>query len=308
MKYFDLHCDTLGLCLKDRQGLKENKFHIALNRAAGFELYVQCYAAYIPDTYQGDAAFQYFEDMARVLYDEAAKGVVDKLDAPISLAACKNQFAGILTIENGNVLGGKLENIEKIAKMGVKMITLTWNGINEIGSGILTKKDSGLSAFGKKAIPEMERNNIVVDVSHASPGLFYDVAAIAEKPFVASHSNAKRICKHPRNLTDEQFAVIKKHNGLVGLNFYRAFLNDDPDKACIHDIITHAEHFLSLGGEDCLAFGSDFDGAEMPRDITGIESIAAIYEAFLKMNYNESLIQKIFFENAANFFVNNNLL
>ncbi len=132
--------------------------------------------------------------------------------------------------------------------------------------------------------------------------MFYDVAAHTSRPFVASHSNAKALCGHPRNLTDDQFGVLRERGGLVGLNYFKAFLNDDPERADIDDLYAHAEHFLALGGEDVLAMGSDFDGSTMPHGITGLESVEDIAETFLRHNLSEALVRKIFFENAAAFF------
>ena len=115
------------------------------------------------------------------------------------------------------------------------------------------------------------------------------------------------MCRHPRNLSDQQFLAIKASGGIVGLNFYRGFLNDTPDKASMMDILRHAEHFLSLGGEDVLAMGSDFDGASLPFDMEGIQSVPRLWELFLRHNYKESLLYKIFYQNAAEFFIQNKL-
>ena len=166
----------------------------------------------------------------------------------------------------------------------------------------------GLKSFGKRMVEEMNELGMIVDVSHLSDGGFWDVAKIATKPLVASHSNAKEVCKHPRNLSREQFEAIKNSGGLVGLNFYKAFLNDVPEKACMEDVIRHAEYFLSLGGEDVLSLGGDWDGADLPDDMPGLAAIPDLYELFLRKNYGESLVQKLFYGNAASFFQRENLL
>ena len=106
----------------------------------------------------------------------------------------------------------------------------------------------------------------------------------------------------------EQFEAIKNSGGLVGLNFYKAFLNDVPEKACMEDVIRHAEYFLSLGGEDVLSLGGDWDGADLPDDMPGLAAIPDLYELFLRKNYGESLVQKLFYGNAASFFQRENLL
>ena len=150
----------------------------------------------------------------------------------------------------------------------------------------------------------MEHNGIVVDVSHASDKLFFDVAEIATQPFIATHSNSRSVTNHRRNLTNEQFKIIKERNGIVGINFHRDFLSDNPDSASKYDLLKHIDKFLSLGGENTVCIGTDFDGCNLPDDITGSESLAEIYETLLKHNYKESIIRKIFYENVLNFFEN----
>ena len=120
----------------------------------------------------------------------------------------------------------------------------------------------------------------------------------------ATHSNSKRICNHRRNLTDEQFRIIVNRGGIVGINFCNDFLSDR-GSAKLEDIIRHAEHFLELGGSKAIAIGSDFDGCDMPAEISGIERIENLYEYFLKRNYPQSLVDDIFFNNAYNFMLNN---
>ena len=303
MRYFDLHCDTLFECDKNSVGLKNNGLHVDLVKAT-VGPYIQCFAAWIPDTLRGDAAFNHFEKLAKILKCESETGNIlfIKSQEDVVFTEKSNKIGGILTIEGGAAFGGKLENIQKAAKMGVKMVTLTWNKSNEIGSGIGSDNSSiGLTCFGKNAIAEMEKNNIIVDISHASEKLFYDVCEAADKPFVASHSNSKHICNHKRNLSDEQFFEIKNRGGLVGINFYKAFLTDNPDKASVESIFEHADYFMSLGGENILAMGSDFDGSDIPNDMTGISSIEKLSEIFRKHNYSEELIDKIFYKNAKDF-------
>lgn len=309
MKYFDLHCDTISQCVEKKRRLAENDLQLDVKRSGFGSPYVQCFAAFIPDEQRGAAAFACFQKMAEALWTQAEENGIPVLKHPGDLEALGEASLGaVLTVENGAVLGGQLERIPRLQAMGVKMLTLTWNGENEIGRGVLAPGKTGITDFGRKALPLLEQAGIVVDVSHASPALFYDVAEIALKPLVASHSNAQRICKHPRNLTDRQFRVIRDSGGLVGLNFYKAFLNDRPSRASMEDILRHAEHFLGLGAEGVLALGSDFDGAQMPEDLPDVSGIPALYELFLRKNYKESLVEDIFFNNAAKFFGNNLLL
>lgn len=201
-------------------------------------------------------------------------------------------------------MNGKIENVKRFAELGVRIMTLTWNEMNEIGSGVLSEDKCGLTDFGKLAVAEMEKYGIVIDISHASDELFYDVVNQTNKPFIATHSDSRTITQNLRNLTDEQIKIIIQRGGLIGLNLHNAFLNNNPDKACMNDVLKHCEYMLSLGCENSLCFGTDFDGCDLPRDIVGSDSIGEIYELFLRNNYNESVLKKIFYENAYNFFEN----
>lgn len=306
MQLFDLHCDTLYRAYTENSTLFNDNFHISFNKSRNISPYVQCLAVWIPDEYRNDSAKELFlgcvEKLAEQLKNTNIKWCRTKTD--IEEVKAQRKTGVILTVEGGAVLGGKLENIALLKQYGVRMMTLTWNGRNELGDGIGEDSDNGLSDFGRKVIKELENNNIIVDVSHAGEKMFYDVAEIAEKPFAASHSNSKSVAPHRRNLTDEQFNIIKNSGGLVGLNFCRDFLNKVATNAEMYDIIKNTEHFLSLGGEKTLAMGGDFDGADIPQDMSGIESMHKLYEMFLK-HYSQSLVDDIFFNNAFNFFRNN---
>jgi membrane dipeptidase len=207
----------------------------------------------------------------------------------------------IFTVENASVLAGKLENIELFSDFGVKLVTLTWNGRNELGDGAMVSHSNGIRPFGIEVIKKLEEKKIIIDVSHASDRLMYDIFNHTTRPLVASHTNSRAVAKHKRNMTDEQFLTIVKRGGIVGLNLHKFFLNTDGDKANKYDVLRHAEHFLSLGGEESLCFGADFDGCNLPVDILGIDTISDIYELFLKENYNEDTVKKIFYENALKF-------
>jgi len=303
MKLFDLHCDTLYRAFFENGGLFNNDFHISFDRIDSIEPYIQCMAIWVPDEFRNKNAIQLFENCRKKLNDELKDTnikIIYSQDDIIEIESKKGKGV-VLTVEGGAVLGGKLENVDHLAKCGVKIMTLTWNGNCELGDGIGVEGAKGLTDFGKSVVAKMEQNGIIVDVSHSSVPMFYDVAELSTRPFCATHSNSKQICPHRRNLTDEQFSIIRDKGGIVGLNLSRGFLREDEDKACMLDVLRHAEHFLSLGGEKTLAIGTDFDGTDIPIDMTGIESMNKHYELFLKHNYNEKLLEDIFFNNARNF-------
>lgn len=304
MRYFDLHCDTITECYRKDYHLEENSLQVDLKRGQELDSYVQCYAVWLPDSLHGSEAFAHFRAVADRFSQEMERNreKVAQCRTGAALAGESVRCKGILTVENASALGGNVENLLEFAERGVKLCTLTWNGENELGRGVRAPGSGGLTEFGRQAVKKMEECGIYVDISHASPELFWDVAGMAEKPIVATHSNAQALCAHPRNLTDDQFKAVRDSGGLVGLNFFTAFLNDEPEKSTSEDLVRHADHFLNLGGEDILALGADWDGAPpMEFPIPGLEGIPELYGLFLQ-EFGGKLADKIFFDNAANFF------
>lgn len=306
MKLFDLHCDTLYRAVDEKGSIIDNNYHVSVLRGNKYKNWAQCFAIWIPDEYRNDAATSFFE-LAKLKFEEEVNKNLKLVNqcrnaTDIKNTINENKCAAILTVEGGASIAGNIENLDYLKKCGVKMMTLTWNDHCEIGGGAFAKKPNGITDFGKKVINRMAELAIAIDISHASDSLFYDVIKTVNAPVVASHSNSRTICNHKRNLTDEQFDIIKSRKGLVGINFARDFLKKDGSKVSIYDIIKHVDYFLSRGGEKTVCFGTDFDGTEMPLGVSGIESMEGLYELFLKHNYKENLVEDIFFNNAFNFF------
>lgn len=297
VRYFDLHCDTLGVMREKSLSFYGNGLHVDLEKAGIFETYIQCCAAFIPDEFRGEEAYNYFLSMYGRLQGMPLCKSLKELQGINSTGG----IGLISTIEGGAVLAGKLQRVRALAKLGVKMITLTWNGDNELGGGI-GGSGIGLTPFGIEAVKLMEQENIVVDISHASEKLFEDLCANSSKSFAASHSNAKALCSHRRNLSDWQIDEMVKRGCLIGVNFYRDFLEDEPLKAGISTIADHVEYFLKRGAENCLAMGSDFDGCDIPEDMEGISSVPSIYKELERRGHSNGLLDKIFYQNAYHFF------
>lgn len=306
MKFFDLHCDTAFECCCNMggKGIADGAYHLSLDRAPQFDAWHQVYAIFMPDELRGADALNHYRRVRDYIktQERALPGRfhICRSGDELELYSRPGVCGGIMSVEGGSAAAGSLDAIEEMYNDGVRMMTLTWNAENELGSGVKAEPDCGLSDFGRQAVALMNRLDMIVDVSHLSDRGFFDVAEISSKPFVASHSNSRRLCSHPRNLTDEMFSVISGRGGLVGINFSRGFLQRD-ENAAADDILRHTEHFLALGGEHTVCMGSDFDGTDMPDGITGIESIEALYERFLRANYPESLVDSIFYGNACCF-------
>ena len=255
MRYFDLHCDTITEICRKKTELSDYSGHLSIEKTKGIRLWRQCFAIFIPDDQRGDAAISYYERHYHYFKKQMMVNS-DEISWQRSLSEITGDQtatkAAILTVEGGCVLAGDLNRVQQLSEDGVRMITLTWNGENELGCGISSNK--GLTPFGLQAVQEMERQDIVVDVSHLSDAGLDDAISCTTRPFMASHSSSRTLCEHPRNLTDMQFSALSKKRCLVGINFSRGFLNRDSQKASYRDMIKHIDHFLGLGGEDVVAF------------------------------------------------------
>lgn len=305
MDLFDLHCDTIvSARLEHDRQLRQNDMHIDLMRLPRGSRWAQAFALFIRDDLRGQAAIDYFE-RAYAAYTEQMQKNSDLIlpmtsYGELEQAFAQKKFASLLTVEGGAALGGRMDMLDRLYQCGVRVLTLTWNGANELGSGWDTQ--NGLSDFGRAAVAKMEELGMLVDVSHLNDAGFADLCRIAAKPFIATHSNARSICGHLRNLTDAQFCEIRDRGGLVGMNYYRSFITDGGHTERIEDLTAHIHHFLKLGGADTLALGSDFDGADIPDYINGLEKVSNLRTALLREGVSEEVVHKIFFENARRFF------
>lgn len=299
MKYFDLHCDTIGECSNNNFTLRENNLHIDLQRAKEIEEYTQVFAIWIPDELRGKYAVKYFDKTADYFYNEVTK---NKDIISLYKAYKETPVKAILSVEGGSACGGTLEGLYHLYERGVSLITLTWNAVNEIGGGAFS--EGGLTSFGKEFVKEAEKLGIVLDVSHLNRKSFFEFAEIAEKPFVASHSNADIVDNEygrKRNINKEQIQLIKEHKGLIGLNFCCDFIEDE-NATGIDSVCRQIDYFSSLGCEDAIAFGCDFDGCTVNENFNGIEKIPMLYSELKKSGYDENFLDKIFYKNAKKFF------
>jgi len=301
--YIDLHCDTITTLNQKKASLYENDLMVSLKKGKALDQWLQTYAIFIPDSYRGQPAWDYYEDNLRYFYQQMEENKEHVLQiqkfADIDKAFSTGRSGGILAIEGGAAIAGDLKKIERIAKDGVKFFTLTWNGKNEIASGNVTEE--GMSDFGREAVAELERCGVTIDVSHLNDNSFEDLLKVTKKPFIATHSNVRSLCGHKRNLTDDQFKEIVRRGGIVGINFYIAFLNDDEKKAGFEDLLHHVEHMLTLGGEDVIAMGSDFDGCTTHPGMNSVEKLADIKAYLLKGGIPQATVEKIMGGNAYNF-------
>lgn len=302
VRLFDLHCDTLYECWKRKIPLDVNDLHIDLERGRRYDAWAQVFAVWMPDTVRGEAAWRQCEsilDLA-VSQTEQYAGKMrlvhsgEEIDRALTAGCC----AAVLAVEGGSALAGRLEHIQALAQRGVKILTLTWNGENELGYGSGCGESSGLKPFGREAVLELKRWGIVPDVSHLNERGFWDVAELTEGAFIASHSVSAALCDHSRNLKDEQFALIRDRGGLVGLNLCGSQLGEQS----FEQLERHFYHYLSLGGERTVAFGCDFDGTDLPPEWGGIQVMERLYDFLCRKNYDAVCLDRLFFSNSNDFF------
>ncbi len=262
----DSHCDTpmlydgVGFDLACRN--KEAKLDIVKMREGHLDMAIT--VAYIPQQTPFEQAHeQAVSTLNRFVADICANKQYLSLatSATQVMSAKLNGLKSImLGIENGLAIGNDLDNINKFADMGVVYITLCHNGTNHIcDSAKGETMHNGLSDFGKQVIERMNQLGVIIDVSHSSHKSTMDAVNLSTKPIIASHSSAKALCDHPRNLSDEAICAIAQKGGVVQVCGYGGFLNSD-NNATIIDLIKHIEHIGSLVGYDHVGIGSDFDG------------------------------------------------
>lgn len=305
MNLIDLHCDTAFLMsiAKEPIELRNNNLCVDLERMKQAGSMAQFFASFIHMKYfDGDFDKAYEAALAMM---RRTKAEMAKNSDMISLATnydelMKNHknglMSGILTVEEGGIIHGKMERLEELHREGVRLITLTWNFENCFGYP--NGAEGGLKPFGIEAVERMNDLGMIVDVSHLSDGGFWDVMEYSKKPAIASHSNARRECGHRRNLTDEMIRALAEKGGISGLNFYPAFLSDE-GKANVDDIVRHMLHMYHVGGEEFVAIGTDFDGFEGAVD--GLEHMGKMpefYEALRKRKFTDSQIEKFCYKNA----------
>lgn len=298
----DLHCDTITKAYTLGTNLSSEMLEVNIQ---GFsrQKVIQVFAIFIPDHLRGESAMTYFLN-TYAFFKEQLESNKDKLYWIHSLQEIQQvmdskKMGAILSVEGGAVLSGKIENIKKIADLGVKIMTLTWNGHNEIAGGV--HSNVGFSPFGKRAIAELEKENIIIDVSHLNKKSFWELTQLVTKPIIATHSNAQKICNHVRNLDDQQIAFLIQNKGLIGLNFHKDFISNQSTITLQH-IVDQILYFLEMGCGKVLAIGSDYDGANIPECINSHFKLYDIYNILLKNNVGESTIKDILFDNAFRFF------
>jgi len=298
----DAHCDTASELLDKSENLVNNNCMIKKEFMEHYDSYIQVFAAYVNKKYKNPL------ERALCILNKA-KNEIKRNDLELILSCddlkrtIKQKKCGaILSIEDARALCGKLLLLYFFYDYGVRAITLAWNDDNEVTDGANSNKQSGLTDFGRDVIREMNRLKMMIDVSHISEKGFWDVMSETRTPVIASHSNCYNQCHHRRNLKNEQIKALIDTGGMMCINIYPPFLEKESEKASIKSVIRHIDYALSLGAENNLGLGSDFDGIDMtPVDFHSLLDYEKLFNEMKKMNYTQELIDKITHINFINF-------
>lgn len=305
----DCHCDTLTELYNKNASLYENEQHFDIKRQIALGGGLQFCAIYVPTEvfrYQGGLRYtlclldKYNQEIKKL--HENGIDVLQVRTAEDAGNVLKHKAATLLAIEEGGAIDGSLEALRCLYELGVRAMTLTWSNRNDIADGINEEATgSGLTLFGKQVVAEMNRLGMLVDVSHISTAGFWSVIETSTKPIIATHSNAKSLCSHPRNLNDEQIKALAQNDGLAGITFAGQFLEEDWRNACIESVYKHIDYMLNLiGNDDHIGFGSDFDGiSHPPYNIQGVQDYKPLIE-YLSKYYSGETINKITHQNVIN--------
>lgn len=328
MRWIDMHCDTLSEIWRgNAQSLECNGLCVDLERLKKAGAKTQFFACFVNAAGSGSDVWERawknvlgMTELARSSEGEQLHFIREAGEVeggnpinPVCPPVPEQEFSGIkgiLTVEEGGVLNGKMERLDELYRRGIRLITLTWNYENCIGSpNSLDPQvmERGLKPFGIQVVERMNELGMIIDVSHLSDGGFWDCIRCSRTPIVASHSNARSLCSHPRNLTDEMLRALGNKGGVAGVNFYSAFLREkngtgESVRAGLEDIVRHMRRMMDQAGEDAVALGTDFDGFEteaLPEKIRGVQDMDLLWEAMKRSGITSRQIDKIAYGNVS---------
>lgn len=301
MNFIDLHCDTAWRILEEKKELYKNDCEVDIQKLIKGNAKAQVFAHFV-ELDLVENPYTNFLDINKNLINEIEKNK-DYIEVARNLNELNNiynkgKIGAILSIEEGEVLEGKVERVKEVFDLGIRFITLTWNFENSIGypNKDLKHRDKGLKSKGFEIVEEMENLGIIPDCSHLSDGGFWDLIKFCKKPFVATHSNSRYITNHSRNLKDDMIKALANKGGVTGINFCNSFLGNSKISK-IEEMVAHIKHIKNVGGIDVIALGTDYDGIGNKVEINDISDIGLLGEALLKSGFNENEIEKIYSKN-----------
>lgn len=304
VKIFDAHCDVLYKMFFDSSihFNDSEKLEVTLKGMKSGGIKVQSFAIFIPDSIHPDIRFNAALYMVELFYEKILKPspqlqlITNRLDLE-NLA--EDAMGAILTLEGCDAIGKDLVKLQTLLRLGVTSVGLTWNHSNDVADGVLEKRGAGLSTFGKKVVSVLNMTHTWCDVSHLSERGFWDVIECSDYP-VATHSNCYSLCPHPRNLTNDQIKALIKCDSVIGITFFPEFLTSR-NIATVADVLGHLEYVCSLGGEDHVGFGSDFDGTDgkLPKGLMHVKDYDYLMNELVKY-YSSKQVENFMYRNFMN--------
>lgn len=294
--YVDGHCDTIVKLAEENKSLWKNNCHLDLERLTRLNAPVQVFALWLDPRYYAAALLKtmtYIDFFYQEISHNKQSIAPVYTYEDILINKKQHKISALLSLEGGEALEGELGMLNIYHRLGVRMMTLTWNHRNAIADGVGEEQTGGgLTKFGRQVVERMQSMGMIVDVSHLSHSGFWDVQKRMKKPFIASHSNAKAVCARPRNLSDDALKAVADSGGVVGLNLYPPFLREEGE-ADLSDIWRHLDHMLYVAGEDFVALGGDLDGVDcLPKGIAGVQDYPYFLEQIEK-RYGTKIGKKI---------------
>lgn len=287
MRVIDLHCDTVGEMYDRSLRFDCGALDINSNIIDRFDEYIPVTAIWSRKDLSGEECYSRFLS--------ASENAEEKLA----------EYPHVPAVEGAKLLCGDISRLDVLSEKGVKILTLTWAGVNELGGSHDTH--AGLTDFGKRVVKRCFELGIIPDVSHASDETFAGVRELARKAgkaFIASHSNSRVIWKHARNLTDDMYLDVADSGGVVGVSLEPTHLGEIGN---MQDAVSHIAHYYTLDPQT-VCLGCDFDGrTSRPSDMTGADCLFRIWDELLKIGFSQNDADAVFYGNAKRFFDKNNI-
>ena len=300
MFVLDSHCDTPTAMIRGRDisvNGADAQVDIPKLKAGGVD--ASFFALYVPPEMEPGKATGYALEMLSLVYD-----AVEAFPEDLSLAlapsdALNNKDKGLISIfigmENGSPIQRSLPLLRMFYRMGVRYMTLTHNGDNDIAdSAAEGVRWNGLSPFGREVVDEMNRLGMIIDMAHVSDKTFYDTLSCSRAPIVSTHSCCRALASHRRNMTDDMLRAMADKGGVMQVNFYPYFLSDAPANVSVEDVVRHIDHAVNVAGIEGVGIGTDFDGIEVtPEGLEDISKLQRIFDLLTLKGYSDDQIEKI---------------
>jgi len=299
---FDAHCDTLGFATlppKRRADLTQwgQTPHLDLPRMRAGGINCQVFACY-----PGHARLSADPTGAALERLEAYFDLQERVPDQITLIQTAGDLArlttdgpigAILGLEGSEALDGSIGRLRTFFHLGLRNLGLAWDGRNAACDGVGVGSAAGLTDFGREVVITCNELGIMLDVSHLNPAGVEDVLALSKQPFIASHSNARALYDHRRSLSDAQIRAIAAKGGVIGATFASLFLSPDPGDATLDHFLDHVDYLVQVAGVEHVGTGSDFDGTDLPPELSGAETYPRVTEGLLARGHAEGAVEKI---------------